>query len=264
MLLQEVNLPPAGPAFPFSLPLLRGTRSIALDRPVTILVGENGSGKSTLLEAIALACELPVVGSVELSGSDPSLAPVTPLADALKLSWTQRTRRGLFLRAEDYFGYVKSQNQMKSEMRASLERLRRENPGMPDLELRRISSPFAGSLAATEDRYGGDLDERSHGESFLALFKGRLTGAGLYLLDEPEAALSPLRQLAFMALVKDALARGAQFLIATHAPMLMAFPDARLYEVRGDEIKAAQFDELEHVRTMRDFLDAPEAFVRYL
>lgn len=264
MLLQEIRLPYPGEEFPFDLALLRGTRELRFDRPLTVLVGENGSGKSTLLEAIALACELPVIGSFESSAADPTLEAVTPLADALKLSWSYRTRRGLFLRAEDYFGFVKSQNRMKAEMRASLELLRRENPGLPELELRRISTPYAGSLAATEDRYGGDLDERSHGESFLSLFKARLTGKGLYLLDEPEAALSPLRQLAFLALLKEAVERGAQFVIATHAPMLMAFPDARVYEVRGEEIVAAEFDELEHVRTMRDFLEAPEAFLRHL
>lgn len=264
VLLQEVRLPAAGSEFPFSLALLRGTRRLILDRSVTILVGENGSGKSTLLEAIALACELPMVGSHEVPRNDPTLAAVTPLADALRFSWTHRTRRGLFLRAEDYFGFVKAQNRMKTEMEGSLERLRRENPGLPELELKRISSPYAGSLAATENRYGGDLDGRSHGESFLALFKGRLTGPGLYLLDEPEAALSPLRQLGFLALLKEAAGRGAQFLVATHAPMLMAFPGARLYEVRGEEIVEAEFDELEHVRTMRDFLEAPEAYLRHL
>lgn len=264
VLLEEVRLPPRADEFPFSLPILTGTCTLAFDRPVTVLVGENGSGKSTLLEAIALAGELPMVGSVESSAADVSLDPVRPLADALNLTWSRRTRRGLFMRAEDYFGYVKAQNRMKADMRSELERLRRENPTLPELELRRISSPFAGSLAATDERYGGDLDARSHGESFLALFKGRLTGEGLYVLDEPEAALSPLRQLAFMALLKDAVARGGQFLIATHAPMLMAFPGARLYEVRGEQIVRSEYDELEHVRTMRDFLAAPEAFLRHL
>ena len=264
MLLEEVRLPPAGEEFPFDLELLKGTRRLRFDRPVTILVGENGSGKSSLLEAIALAAELPVVGSYELASADPSLERVDELANALKLSWSHRTRRGLFLRAEDYFGYVKGQNRMKSEMRSRLQQLREENPDLPELELRRISSPYSGSLAATESRYGGDLDERSHGESFLALFKARLTGPGLYLLDEPEAALSPLRQLAFLALLKEAVGRGAQSLIATHAPILMAYPGARVYEVRGEQVVAAEFDELEHVRTMRDFLEAPDAFLRHL
>lgn len=264
MLLKEIVLPPTGTAFPLDIPLLEDGRRLPVDAPVTVIVGENGAGKSTLLEAIALASELPVVGSYDTASSDPTLASVQPLADALKLVWTRRSRRGLFLRAEDYFGYVQSQNRLKAGLSEDLERLRRENPGLPDLELQRISGPFSGSLHALEGRYGGDLDARSHGESFLALFKGRLTGEGLYILDEPESALSPLRQLAFMSLVKDATARGAQFLIATHAPMLMAYPGALLYELREGQISLADFHELEHVRLMRDFLDSPEAFLRHL
>lgn len=264
VLLEEIDLPTPGEDFPLDLPMLRETPKVVLDAPVTILVGENGSGKSTLLEAIALAAELPLVGSAADASADSTLAAVEPLADALRLVWSRRTRRGLFLRAEDYFGFVKSQNQMKAELRERLERLRTENEGVPELELRRISAPYAGSIAAVDRRYQGDLDARSHGESFLALFKARLTGEGLYLLDEPEAALSPLRQLAFMSLLRQATDRGAQFLIASHAPMLMAFPGARLLEVRGSRIVPAHFDELEHVRTMRDFLSAPEAFLRHL
>lgn len=264
MLLQEIHLPTPGDAFPLDLSILTGTRRVRLDAPVTILVGENGSGKSTLLEALSVSCELPVVGSIGLASVDPTLQRVQPLAQALRLVWARRTRRGLFLRAEDYFGFVEAQNRMKSELRDDLERLSRENPGVPELELQRMRAPYSGSLAAMDHRYGGDLDARSHGESFLALFKGRLTGEGLYLLDEPEAALSPLRQLAFMALVKEAVGRGAQFLIATHAPILMAYPGANLLEVRGEEIVAAEFDELEHVRIMRDFLSAPGAFLRHL
>ena len=182
----------------------------------------------------------------------------------MRLSWTRRTRRGLFLRAEDYFGFVKAQNRMKAEMRQALERLEQENPHLPEGELKRISTPYAGSIAATEARYGQNLEAHSHGESFLAFFKGRLTGKCVYILDEPEAALSPLRQLAFLSLVKAAVARGAQFILATHAPILMALPEARLYEIRGDALAQAEFDELEHVRMMREFLEAPDTFLRHL
>lgn len=264
VLLREVQLPPPGEAFPLALPLLGGPGRLALDAPVTVIVGENGSGKSTLLEAIAYAAELPMAGGSASVDADATLAHVRPLGEALKLSWTRRTRRGLFLRAEDYFGFVQAQNRMRADLRAQAERLRRENPTLPEAELRRISAPYAGSLAATDARYGGDLDARSHGESFLAFFGGRLTGEGLYLLDEPEAALSPLRQLAFLALVKDAVARGGQFLIATHAPIVMACPGARLYEIRDGALAAAEFEELEHVRILRDFLAGPEAFLRHL
>lgn len=261
-MLLELNLPDYGPDFPFDLPLLRGAPRVEL-APVTLLVGENGSGKSTLLEALAIACELPGAGSLD-PAHDPTLRAVEPLADALRLVWTERTRQGLFFRAEDYFGFVKAQNRMKAEMRDDLARLKRENPELHEGELRRIAAPYSGSLAATEARYGGDLDGQSHGESFLAFFKGRLTGRGLYLLDEPEAALSPLRQLAFMSLLKEAAGRGAQMVLATHAPILMAIPDALIYEIRDGRLEPTAYDDLESVRTMREFLSAPERFTRHL
>lgn len=264
MFLRSVALPPPGDAFPLDLPFLSGTRALAFDAPVTILVGENGTGKSTLLEALAWAAEVPVAGSVERSDADPTLAHVVPLAQSLRLAWERKTRRGLFLRAEDFFGYVKAQNAMKRELLAEAARVRRENTHLPDLELKRILGPYEGSVAATDARYGGDLEGRSHGESFLAFFKGRISGPGLYLLDEPEAALSPLRQLAFLALIGDAVAHGAQFVVATHAPILMACPDATIYELREDRIAAAAFDELEHVQILRNFLASPEAYLRHL
>lgn len=153
---------------------------------------------------------------------------------------------------------------MKAELREDAARLERENPGLSKGELHRISAPYRGSLGATEARYGRDLDAQSHGESFLAFFKGRLTGTGLYILDEPEAALSPLRQLALMSLLKTAVERGAQVLMATHAPVLMAYPGASLYEIREGKLCRTEYDDLETVRTLRDFLAAPESFTRHL
>ena len=264
MFLRNLELPEAGDVFPFDVPFLRGTRELSFDAPVAILVGENGTGKSTLLEALAWAAEIPVAGSVERSDHDPTLEHVEPFGRGLRLGWDVKTRRGLFLRAEDFFGYVKAQNAMKRELRADAARVRRDNAHLPDAELARIAGPYEGSLAATERRYGGDLDGRSHGESFLAFFKGRITGPGLYLLDEPEAALSPLRQLAFLALIADAVARGAQFVIATHAPILMACPGAQILALRGERIEPSAFDDLEHVQTLRAFLEAPDAFLRHL
>jgi predicted ATPase len=262
--LQVAELPPPGEVFPFTLPLLRGCRSLDLAAPVTVLVGENGSGKSTLLEALAWACDLPVAGSVQDVGADATLPHARSLGRAMKLTWTARSKRGLFFRAEDYFGFVKAQNRMKAEMRRDLERLRQERPHLPEGELRRIGAPYAGAIAATEARYGPDLDAASHGESFLAFFKGRIRGAGLYVLDEPEAALSSLRQLAFLSLLKEATARGAQVILATHAPILMAFPGAKLYEISEDRVVTKAFDDLEHVRLLRAFLQAPDGYLRHL
>jgi predicted ATPase len=264
MALEKVVLPRQGSSFPFDLPILRTTRELSFVPGVTVLVGENGSGKSTLLEALALAADLPTAGSAADLRRDDTLDAVRPLSDALKLVWTHRSKRGLFLRAEDYFGYVQAQRRNVRELRAQAERIALSAGDVHDGERRRRTAPYVGSAAAIDARYGGDLDARSHGESYLAFFRGRLTGAGLYLLDEPEAALSPLRQLALLTLIKDAVARGAQFVIATHAPILMALPGARLLEIDGDVIVERAFDDLQHVRVLREFLESPEAFVRHL
>ncbi len=263
MTLERVGLPAPGEGYPWSLPLLRSTSTIALDPRVTLLVGENGSGKSTLIEAIALATEVPTAGAHDLA-HDPTLDALRPFAAALRLSWTARSRRGLFLRAEDYFGYVQRHRTQQAALRREAERVAHEAADTFQLERERRMAPFLGPARAADARYGGDLDARSHGESFLAFFRARLGGRGLYLLDEPEAALSPLRQLALVALLREATERGAQFVIATHAPILMAFPGATILQLADDELLPARFDDLEAVRTLRAFLSDPDGFIRRL
>jgi predicted ATPase len=263
MALLRVDLPDHGPAYPFDLFPADRARCLELSAGVTLLVGENGSGKSTLLEAIAMAADLPVAGGADL-GRDATLDPVRPLAAALRLTWSSRSRRGLFLRTEDFFGFAERHRREQADLRAAAADVERDAPGLPDLELLRRTAPYLGPARAAEARYGGELGARSHGESLLAFFRGRLTGPGLYLLDEPEAALSPVRQLAFVALVRDAVARGAQFAIATHAPMVMAYPGATLYELGPEGPLRTRFDDLPQVRTLRDFLTDPDAFLRHL
>lgn len=259
-----MNLPEPEPYWPLSLPLVQRNSRVEFAAGITVLVGENGSGKSTLLEALAIAADLPAAGSPDHPTDDVTLTGVRPLAERMRLEWTARSRRGLFLRAEDFFGYVREQNARDAELLADAARLRLDNPDMPELELRRIQAPYLGPVAARESRYNGDLDARSHGESFMAFFQGRVNSRGLYLLDEPEAALSPLRQLAFLSLLKDAVNLGAQFVIASHAPIVMAAPGARLLELRDGELVRSEFDELEHVRTLRAFLREPAAYLRHL
>lgn len=259
-----MHLPPRGDTWPTSLPLLDHVRTVPLDVNVTIVVGENGSGKSTLLETLAIAAGLPVAGSWDVAGADPTLARVGDLASSVRLEWTHRSTRGLFMRAEDFFGYVHTQNRKDEELRADAARLAREYAHLPELELRRIQGPFLGPVAGRESRYRGDLDGRSHGEAFLAFFGARVHDRGLYVLDEPEAALSPSRQLAFLSLVRERARAGAQFVIATHAPIVMALPEARVLELREDGLVESAFDDLDHVQLLRNFLAAPEAFLRHL
>ncbi len=125
-------------------------------------------------------------------------------------------------------------------------------------------APIATSLHEMEARYGVNLDANSHGESFLALFKARIVPGGLYLLDEPEAPLSPQSQLGLMAMLRDMTAQGSQFIIATHSPILLAFPDATIYSFDQPPVRRVPYGELEHVLLTRDFLASPERFLRHL
>lgn len=249
--------------YPFNLPLLRGLEEMRFSAPVTFFVGENGTGKSTLLEAIACAAEMVTVGS-ESVRTDKSLVHARELAKYLCLAWTKRTRKGFFLRAEDFFGYAKRQNELRAEMEADLQEIEREYKDRSDYAKSLAQMSTAGQLGDMRRRYGEGLDARSHGESFLALFQSRFVPDGLYLLDEPEAPLSPLRQLALIAAIKEMQSQNAQFIIASHSPILMAYPGAEIFHFDDGKIEKVGFNDLEHVRLMRDFLNNPEAFLRNL
>jgi predicted ATPase len=247
--------------FPFSVPSIRAMDAIDLDAPVTCFVGENGSGKSTLLEALGIAAALPVAGGAARLADDPTLEEQRWLAKALTLTWALRTNRGFFLRAEDFFGWQQQQQRLRAGLLARLAEIDDELADASDHARTLAKGPLRASLYDMEERYGADPDAKSHGEAFLAFFQRRLVPQGLYLLDEPEAALSPQRQLALVALVLEAVAEGAQFVIATHSPILLAIPGARVWSFDDGAPAIVPWDETDHVRLTRDFLAAP---ARYL
>lgn len=252
---------PAG--FPFDVPVVRRLDTIEVSPSVTFFVGENGSGKSTVLEAMALAAELPTVGSDE-TREDATLASQRTLAKHLTLSWTSRSKRGFFLRAEDFFGYAKRLSRLKSEMREEIARIERDYEGRSEYAKGLAMGPAMASLGAIDGQYGGDLDGRSHGQSFLTLFQARFIAGGLHLIDEPEAPLSPHSQLALMALMHEMIAQGGQFVIATHSPILLAFPGATIYTFDRTPPARIAFQDLEHVNLTRAFLNDPESYLRRL
>lgn len=226
-----------GSGFPFDLPVIEGIEALRIDAPVTLLAGDNGAGKSTVVEAVAEAMGLPEEGGeLERFSERPGSTIARPrpvLGGALEpVTGATKPSRGYFLRAESFFGVATAM----------------DDPAV---------------LAADPSIYGGTgLMHQSHGESFLALAANRFGGQGLYVLDEPEAALSVTGQLALLAVVARAAADGAQFLIATHSPILLALPGARLYELDGDGARPAEYDELEAVRLTRGFLADPGRWVR--
>ena len=212
-------------------------RKLVLDRDVTFLVGENGSGKSTLLEGIAVACGFNAEGGTR-NFSFSTRATHSELGRLLTVSRRRYPRDGFFLRAESFYNVATHIEQLDEEF---------------SLGPRLI------------DCYGGiSLHRQSHGESFLALVQNRFGGEGLYLLDEPEAALSPSRIMTLMGEIHELVQRQSQFLIATHSPILMAYPGARIYELSERGIRAAEYRETEHYQLTRRFLENPERMLRYL
>lgn len=249
--------------FPFSVPAVRSLDVLEFTTPVTFFVGENGSGKSTLLEGLAAAAGLPAVASMDLK-RDATLAAQRELGDAFRLTWTHRTTRGFFLRAEDFFGFTKSLAKLRADMLAELDEVATSYEGRSAKARELREGPLRASLADMERRYGLDLDANSHGQSFLKLFRNRFVPGGLYLLDEPEAPLSPQSQLGLLAMMKEMVADEGQFIIATHSPILLAFPGATIYSFDEVPIGRVPYETLEHVVLTRDFLRDPERFLRLL
>lgn len=250
-------------AFPFSVPAIRTLKSLDVGTAVTFFVGQNGSGKSTLLEGIAAAARLPTVGSADIQRDD-TLDAQRRLGKALRLRWARRATRGFFLRAEDFFGFTRRLARERAELQQQMKdteaeyRARDRSPHALGLAL----GPLQGSIAGMEQRYGADLDANSHGQSFLKLFQARFVPGGLHLLDEPEAPLSPQSQLALLALMAEMIAHDAQFIIATHSPILLAFPGARIYTFDTTPVAVVEYEVLDHVRLTRDFLNAPERYLQ--
>jgi len=235
----EIVVPPEERlAYPLNLPALRNVRSLPLDPAMTILVGENGSGKSTLVEGIGVAAGFNAEGgSANFRFRTQRHEP--ELARHLRLVRNPvRPSGGFFLRAESFFNVA-----------TEIERLDEEPGG-------------GGRIGPA---YGPrPLHEVSHGESFLSLALYRFRPRGLYVLDEPEAAMSPTGCLALLRRFADLARAGCQFIVATHSPVLMAFPGALIYELTGDGPRRTSWADVGHVRIMREFLDQPEAVLEEL
>lgn len=255
--LRAENLPDT---YPFTVPVIQTLRQLEFTSAVTILVGDNGTGKSTLLEAIACGLKCPAVGSQDVS-RDPSLASARALAQQLTLSRSRNPRVKMFFRAEDAIGFIRR----VSDSLAELDGYRAEfESSLSGAGRDRAVGAIEGQKAGLVERYGDNPDAFSHGEWFLNLVRERVQAPGLYLLDEPETPLSPVHQLALIAIIKAVAEAGGQFIIATHSPILMACPGATIYSLEGTTIRPVAWDEVEHVAVMRAFLNDPERYLRHL
>ena len=238
---------------PYQVPIIRNTKEIKFTQPVTIFVGENGTGKSTILESIASSANLITIdgGNTESTFSEEILRQI-------KLIWSIKTKTGFYFKANEFIQFIEKVKEIKSESKTAIKEISESD--MDQL----ATMPHARTLYDLEQLYGEGLEFRSHGESFLDLFQRRFQPNGLYLLDEPEAPLSPINQLALISMMKEMIKQKAQFIIATHSPILMAFPEAEILLIENDEIIKVSYEELEHVTLTRDFLNNPESFLRHL
>ena len=221
-----------------ALPVVKNLSELKFDKSVTFLVGENGTGKSTLLEAIAIIFGFnPEGGSKNFSFSTrqthSNLHKYITLCKGIK-----KPKDGYFLRSESLYNVATNIDIMDKQ---------------PSLDGKVIEG------------YGGkSLHRQSHVEGFFAIVQNRFFGSGLYILDEPEAALSPLRQLSFLSRINELVNQDSQFIIATHSPIIMAYPDADIYVLSESGIKPTPYMETEHYKVTRDFMSSPERMFKYL
>ena len=249
--------------YPFNIPLIKNFDRLIFENAVTIFVGENGTGKSTLLEAIAAAAGSITVGAESVE-ADRELEPARQLANSLKLIWRIKTNKGFFLRAEDFLSYAKKLGRIKEDMEEEIDYAENRYNDRSAYAKSLAQLPYRNSIAALDSMYDGELNARSHGESFLKLFQSRLVANGLYILDEPETPLSPMNQFTLMSLIKEMTDQGCQFIVATHSPILMAFPQADIYSFDDASIEKVSFNEIEHIKFMKAFLNNTEKFIKYL
>lgn len=224
--------------YPFSIAAVKELDYLDFAKDVTFLVGENGSGKSTLIEAIAVAMGFNAEGGSK-NFHFGTRATHTDLHRYLRLSKSyQRPKDGFFLRAESFYNMATNIDELDEALS--------------------FGPPIKNS-------YGGvSLHEQSHGESFLSLMVERFFGNGLYILDEPEAALSPVRQLTVLGRIHELVKQQSQFIIATHSPILMAYPNAKIYHIGNSGVYPVRYEDTEHYEITKLFLDNPERMIKEL
>lgn len=229
---------PAFDIYPFNLEIIRGFESLAFHPKVTFIIGENGSGKSTLLEAIATSWGFNPEGGTKnfnfsTNASHSELHKYLRLAKSFK-----KAKDGFFLRAESFYNVASNIDKLD------------EDPG--------FGPPI-------KTYYGGiSLHHQSHGESFFSLMIHRFGGKGLYILDEPEAALSPTRQMAMLSRMHELIRADSQFIIATHSPIILSYPDSDIYEIKNGELLLCKYKDTEHYKITKNFINSPELFLKTL
>ena len=223
--------------YPFNMPIYKNGLNLKFNKPITFITGENGSGKSTFLENLAVEIGFNLLGgNKNHSYYNNKIQDNNELSNYMKLYWNLKTNDGFFFRAESFFNFVNYVDELAKENGAFI-----------------------------YNSYGGkSLQKQSHGESFLALFQNRFN-KGLFILDEPEAALSPEKQLSLVGILNDLASSGqCQFIVATHSPILIACPNSELYEIENDKFVRKDYKQSKQFEFYKNFLNMPDRYIKYL
>lgn len=244
--------------YPFSVPAVRNMGSLAFSRPVTVFSGGNGCGKTTLIEILAWKLSAARIDNNHGFEGKPKAGAIARQAGAFGVACGARAKKTFYFSAEDFVRYIEWVEQAKAEARAEIARVDAElEPGSYAAKLAKM--PHLHTLNDLERLYASSLAKQSHGEGFLDFFQNRITPGGLYLLDEPEGALSYENQYALSLMVMDAARQGSQFVIATHSPVVAAIPGAEIFHITDEGPKRSAYEELPNIQFLRMFMERKDA-----